>query len=101
MIFCSFLCRSDVCWPTCIIQFSLPKKKEQSYLFSFKYYLIGRLTLTNQALYFEASGIVSYETALKIDLSRADAGHQLKETSTGPWGAPLFDKAIAYESSEL
>ncbi|CAL9117014.1 uncharacterized protein LOC135581368 isoform X1 [Musa acuminata AAA Group] len=61
----------------------------------------GRLTLTNQALYFEASGIVSYETALKIDLSRADAGHQLKETSTGPWGAPLFDKAIAYESSEL
>ncbi|KAJ8492566.1 hypothetical protein OPV22_014287 [Ensete ventricosum] len=61
----------------------------------------GRLSLTNQALYFEASGVVSYETALKIDLSRADVGHQVKETSTGPWGFPLFDKAIAYESSEL
>ncbi|KAG6511256.1 hypothetical protein ZIOFF_029313 [Zingiber officinale] len=60
----------------------------------------GRLTLTNQALYFEASGVMSYETAVKIDLSRADAD-QVKPTSTGPWGAPLFDKAIAYETSEL
>ncbi|KAG6511248.1 hypothetical protein ZIOFF_029305 [Zingiber officinale] len=60
----------------------------------------GRFTLTNQALYFEASGVMSYETAVKIDLSRADAD-QVKPTSTGPWGAPLFDKAIAYETSEL
>ncbi|XP_074580392.1 uncharacterized protein LOC141836766 [Curcuma longa] len=60
----------------------------------------GRLTLTNQALYFEASGVMSYEAAVKIDLSRADAD-QVKPTSTGPWGAPLFDKAIAYETSEL
>ncbi|XP_042386721.1 uncharacterized protein LOC121978444 [Zingiber officinale] len=43
---------------------------------------------------------MSYETAVKIDLSRADAD-QVKPTSTGPWGAPLFDKAIAYETSEL
>lgn len=61
----------------------------------------GRLTLTNQALYFEASKAISYETALKIDLSNAGVDHQVKAASTGPWGAPLFDKAIAYESSQL
>ncbi|XP_057778866.1 uncharacterized protein LOC130997543 [Salvia miltiorrhiza] len=60
----------------------------------------GRLTLTNYALYFEASGIVSYEDALKLDLSK-DVQHSVKPTATGPWGAPLFDKAIVYESSEL
>ncbi|CAL9085163.1 unnamed protein product [Musa textilis] len=61
----------------------------------------GRLTLTNQSLYFEASGVISYETALKVDLSRADVVQQVKATSTGPWGVPLFDKAITYESTEL
>jgi len=61
----------------------------------------GRLNLTNQALYFEASKAISYETALRIDLSSADVEHQVKAASTGPWGAPLFDKAIAYESSQL
>ncbi|CAA0818754.1 Plant protein of unknown function (DUF639 [Striga hermonthica] len=60
----------------------------------------GRLTLTNYALYFEASGIVSYEDALKLDLSK-DSEQSVKPTATGPWGAPLFDKAIVYESSEL
>ncbi|KAF3339279.1 hypothetical protein FCM35_KLT16750 [Carex littledalei] len=61
----------------------------------------GRLTLTNKALYFEASGIVSYESALKINLWRTDVDHQVKAASTGPWGAPLFDKAISYQSSEI
>ncbi|XP_011094141.1 uncharacterized protein LOC105173922 isoform X1 [Sesamum indicum] len=60
----------------------------------------GRLTLTNYALYFEASGVVSYENALKLDLSK-DAGQNVKPVATGPFGAPLFDKAIVYESSEL
>ncbi|EOY10520.1 Uncharacterized protein TCM_025858 [Theobroma cacao] len=60
----------------------------------------GRLTLTNYALYFEASGVVTYEDALKIDLSR-DIDHGVKPAATGPWGAPLFDKAIIYESPEL
>ncbi|KAA8518372.1 hypothetical protein F0562_015745 [Nyssa sinensis] len=60
----------------------------------------GRLTLTNYALYFEASGVVSYEDALKIDLSK-DIEQSVKPAATGPWGAPLFDKAIVYESSEL
>ncbi|KAI3738437.1 hypothetical protein L2E82_28469 [Cichorium intybus] len=60
----------------------------------------GRLTLTNYALYFEASGIVSYEDAIKLDLSK-DIEQTIKPASTGPLGAPLFDKAIIYESSEL
>ncbi|KAL0374713.1 UNVERIFIED_CONTAM: hypothetical protein Sradi_3387000 [Sesamum radiatum] len=61
---------------------------------------IDRLTLTNYALYFEASGVISYENALKLDLSK-DVGQNVKPVATGPWGAPLFDKAIVYESSEF
>ncbi|CAN4124825.1 unnamed protein product [Withania somnifera] len=60
----------------------------------------GRLTLTNYALYFEASGALSYKDAIKLDLSK-DSEQSVKTAATGPWGAPLFDKAIVYESSEL
>ncbi|KAD0858371.1 hypothetical protein E3N88_43612 [Mikania micrantha] len=60
----------------------------------------GLLTLTNYALYFEASGAVSYEDAFKLDLSK-DIEQSIKAASTGPFGAPLFDKAIIYESAEL
>uniref|UniRef100_A0A7N0RB07 Uncharacterized protein n=2 Tax=Kalanchoe fedtschenkoi TaxID=63787 RepID=A0A7N0RB07_KALFE len=60
----------------------------------------GRLTLTNYALYFETAGVISYQDALKIDLSK-DVEHSLKPAATGPWGAPLFDKAMIYESPEL
>ncbi|XP_024984716.1 uncharacterized protein LOC112520504 isoform X1 [Cynara cardunculus var. scolymus] len=60
----------------------------------------GRLTLTNYALYFEASAIVSYEDAIKLDLSK-DIEQSVKPGATGPLGSPLFDKAIIYESSEL
>ncbi|CAN6465010.1 unnamed protein product [Victoria cruziana] len=61
----------------------------------------GRLTLTNYALYFEASAVLSYENALKIDLSNSDVSHQVNAACTGPWGAPIFDKAMVYESSQL
>ncbi|XP_022154463.1 uncharacterized protein LOC111021735 [Momordica charantia] len=57
----------------------------------------GRLTLTNYSLYFEASGVIRYENAVEIELSR-DTMHNVKPASTGPWGAPLFDKAVVYES---
>ena len=63
--------------------------------------LSGRLTLTNRAVYFEASKAISYEAALRIDLSNVDVEHQVKPASTGPWGASLFDKALTYESSHL
>ncbi|KAJ8434607.1 hypothetical protein Cgig2_025033 [Carnegiea gigantea] len=60
----------------------------------------GKLTLTNYALYFEASGAVTYEQALKINLSK-NTEQSVKPAATGPFGAPLFDKAIIYKSSEL
>ncbi|KAL8147461.1 uncharacterized protein LOC141707872 [Apium graveolens] len=60
----------------------------------------GRLTLTNYALYFEASGVLAYEEALKLDLSKR-TDKSVKPAATGPWGAPLFDKAITYESPDL
>ncbi|KAK3148333.1 hypothetical protein QOZ80_3BG0293730 [Eleusine coracana subsp. coracana] len=58
----------------------------------------GRLTLTNKALYFEASGTISYESAFKVDLSDIEIEHQINTASTGPFGVPLFDKAIVFES---
>lgn len=62
--------------------------------------LIGRLTLTNYSLYFETSGVIKYEDALKIDLSK-DIQQSVKPSATGPWGAQLFDKGIVIESSDL
>ncbi|WVZ55528.1 hypothetical protein U9M48_006175 [Paspalum notatum var. saurae] len=58
----------------------------------------GRATLTNKALYFEASGKISYESAIKVDLSDTGIQHQINTASTGPFGVPLFDKAIVFES---
>ncbi|KAJ4834950.1 hypothetical protein Tsubulata_021476 [Turnera subulata] len=60
----------------------------------------GRLTLTNYALYFEAMAVMTYDDALKIDLSK-NVKQEVKPAATGPWGAPLFDKAITYESPEF
>jgi hypothetical protein len=45
-------------------------------------------------------GVITYDDALKIDLSK-NISHTVKPAATGPWGAPLFDKAIIYESPEL
>ena len=44
--------------------------------------------------------MITYEDALKMDFSK-DIERSVKPDATGPWGAPLFDKAIVYESSEL
>ncbi|XP_075507752.1 uncharacterized protein LOC142544606 [Primulina tabacum] len=60
----------------------------------------GRLTLTNYALYFEASGVISYDDSLKLDLSK-DIGQNVISSATGPWGSPIFDKAVVYESLDL
>ncbi|KAK4802883.1 hypothetical protein SAY86_001086 [Trapa natans] len=60
----------------------------------------GRVTLTNYALYFEVSGVLSYEDAIKINLLE-DTEHTVRPAAMGPWGAPLFDKAMTYESPEL
>ena len=78
------------------------KQYEIFFFLTHPYYnpFVGRLTITNYALYFEAMGVLSYEDAFKIDLSK-DIDHHVKSGATGPWGAPLFDKAIIYESPEL
>ncbi|XP_074558516.1 uncharacterized protein LOC141814453 [Curcuma longa] len=60
----------------------------------------GRLTLTSHALYFEASGIASYDKAVKYDLSK-DLRQVVKRELTGPWGARLFDKAVMYKSDTV
>lgn len=60
----------------------------------------GRLTLTNYSLYFEASSVITYENAVEIELSK-DTLHIVRAAHTGPWGAPLFDKAIVYESPAM
>ncbi|KAG4915693.1 hypothetical protein JHK87_053250 [Glycine soja] len=60
----------------------------------------GRLTLTNYSLYFEASGVIRYEDALKIDLSK-NIEQSVEPAATGPWGAQLYDKAIIYDSTDL
>lgn len=64
------------------------------------FYIPGRLTLTNYALYFEASGVIQYDDAIKIDLSK-DIEQSVKPVATGPWGAQLFDKAIVCDSTDL
>ncbi|XP_020207110.1 uncharacterized protein LOC109792139 [Cajanus cajan] len=60
----------------------------------------GRLTLTNYSLYFEASGVIKYDDAIKIDLSK-NVEQSVKPVATGPWGAQLYDKAIVYDSTDL
>ncbi|AES77282.2 pectinacetylesterase family protein [Medicago truncatula] len=61
---------------------------------------LGRLTLTNYSLYFQASGVIKYEDAVKIDLSK-DVEQTVKPAATSPSGAQLFDKAIVIESTDL
>ncbi|CAL9042335.1 unnamed protein product [Musa banksii] len=60
----------------------------------------GRLTLTSHALYFEASGIGSYDKAVIYNLSK-DLKQVVKRELTGPWGARLFDKAVMYKSDSV
>ncbi|XP_047165616.1 uncharacterized protein LOC124834856 isoform X1 [Vigna umbellata] len=60
----------------------------------------GRLTLTNYCLYFEASGVIKYEDALKIELFK-NVQQSVNSGATGPWGAQIYDKAIVYESADL
>lgn len=60
----------------------------------------GRLTLTENALYFESIGVVSYDKAKKFDLA-GNLRQVVKPELTGPWGARLFDKAISCKSTAI
>ncbi|KAF3788844.1 hypothetical protein EJ110_NYTH20179 [Nymphaea thermarum] len=61
---------------------------------------VGRLILTDYALYFEPLRVVSYDKAKKYDLSE-DLKQVVKPELTGPWGTRLFDKAVLYSSMSL
>jgi hypothetical protein len=58
------------------------------------------LTLTNYALYFKPSSVISYKEPVKLNLS-SDAGHKVAPDLSGPWGTRIFDKAIAYKTSSM
>lgn len=60
----------------------------------------GRLTLTNNALYFESLGVGAYNKAVRYDLA-TDLKQVIKRELTGPWGARLFDSAVMYKSNFL
>lgn len=63
-------------------------------------FYLGRLTLTNSALYFESLGVGLYEKAVRYDLA-TDMKQVIKPELTGPLGARLFDKAIMYKSTSV
>jgi len=58
----------------------------------------GRLTLTDHAMYFEKSGVLSYGEAQKYDLA-SNLNQVVKPDLTGPWGARVFDKAVMFKSN--
>ncbi|PIN25324.1 hypothetical protein CDL12_01936 [Handroanthus impetiginosus] len=60
---------------------------------------LGRLTLTNYALYFEP-GIGLYDKAVRYDLA-LEMKQVIKPELTGPLGARLFDKAVMYKSTSI
>ncbi|KAL0287862.1 UNVERIFIED_CONTAM: hypothetical protein Scaly_2752600 [Sesamum calycinum] len=60
---------------------------------------VGRLTLTNYALYFE-SGVGLYDKAVRYDLA-IEMKQVIKPELTGPLGARLFDKAVMYKSTSM
>ncbi|WOH15693.1 hypothetical protein DCAR_0935236 [Daucus carota subsp. sativus] len=60
----------------------------------------GRLTLTNNAMYFESMGVGLYDKAVKFELA-ADMKQVIKPDLTGPLGARLYDKAVMYKSTSI
>lgn len=58
---------------------------------------VGRLTLTDQALYFEALRVLSYGKAKRYDLTER-LEQIIKPELSGPLGTRVFDKAISYKS---
>ncbi|KAK1268162.1 hypothetical protein QJS04_geneDACA017665 [Acorus gramineus] len=61
---------------------------------------LGRLILTDRALYFEPLKVVSYDKAKVYDLAD-DLKQVVRPELTGPWGTRLFDKAVLYKSTAL
>lgn len=64
------------------------------------FHAVGRLTLTNYAIYFEALGVGVYDKAVRYDLAN-DMKQVIKPELTGPLGARIFDKAVMYKSTSV
>lgn len=56
----------------------------------------GKLTLTDEALYFEAVNLMGEEDALRLDLTRS--GSRIEKARVGPLGSNIFDSAISVSS---
>lgn len=59
----------------------------------------GNLTLTDNALYFEALGLRGTTKSIRLDLSEQSA--RVEKARVGPFGSKLFDSAISVFSSHV
>ncbi|KAK9111641.1 hypothetical protein Scep_019160 [Stephania cephalantha] len=56
----------------------------------------GKITLTDNALYFEPIGLKSQKEPLRLDLAKP--GSRVEKVRVGPFGSSLFDSAVAVYS---
>ncbi|KAG1328003.1 hypothetical protein COCNU_01G019370 [Cocos nucifera] len=56
----------------------------------------GNLTLTDNALYFEAIGLTGTKKSIRLDL--AHHGSRVEKARVGPFGSKLFDSAVSVSS---
>lgn len=57
----------------------------------------GKLTLTDQAIYFEAIGLLGQRDAIRVDLT--SHGLCVEKAKVGPLGSVLFDSAVSISSA--
>lgn len=56
----------------------------------------GKVTLTNNALYFEAVGFVSQKESIRLDLTKH--GSRVEKARVGPLGSVFYDSAVSVSS---
>ncbi|XP_038987907.1 uncharacterized protein LOC120112473 isoform X1 [Phoenix dactylifera] len=56
----------------------------------------GNLTLTDNALYFEAIGLAGTKKSIRLDLTHH--GSRVEKARVGPFGSKLFDSAVSVSS---
>ncbi|KAL5715288.1 hypothetical protein ACHQM5_017124 [Ranunculus cassubicifolius] len=59
----------------------------------------GKLTLTDNALYFEAIGILGQKEPIRLDLTTD--GSRVEKARVGPLGSALFDSAVSVSSDSM
>lgn len=58
----------------------------------------GNLTLTDNALYFEAIGLKGNKEPIRLDLT--EHGTRVEKAKVGPFGSKLFDSAVSVSTSD-